>query len=394
MLRMLHNICMEKIIYLDNAATTKPFVETIDIYKECLDNFYNPSASYKMAISVKRKLENARTEMISFLGGKNGNFLFTSSATESNNMVFEVLHLRKGQVVLVSKAEHPAVYESAHRLEKKGVIVKDLPLNKDGQVDFCEFQKMMTTEVALVSVIHVSNETGVVNDIKKLCVFAKKINPKVIFHSDGVQAFGKIKVNLQSLGVDLYTISGHKIYAPRGIAGLWIKKGVVIDPLLVGGGQENGLRSSTENVFGALALALVSKKVVGDLEQNNAKIVQKRQNLIDILLNSEISCVFSVNESELQSPYILSVSFSKIKGEVLIHSLEDDGIFVSTGSACSSKKAGNRVLEAMGKAQDDVIGSIRISFSAYDDFDEKYVADSIIKNVIHFENNLKSTKVK
>lgn len=384
---------MENLYYLDNAATTKPFSESVEIYKKSIDDFYNPSASYRCAMFVRKKLENARLEIASILGGKNGKVLFTSSATESNNMVFQGVHLRKGQVVLVSKAEHPAVYESAHRLEQRGIVVKDLPLNQFGQVDLDEFKKLMSEDVALVSVIHVSNETGVVNDIKTLASVAKKINPKVIFHSDGVQAVGKIKVNLQNLGVDLYTISGHKIHAPRGVACLWIKNGVCIDPLLVGGGQENGLRSSTENVFGALALAYSIKKVTDDFDENNAKIIQKRRNLIDLLSNSEISCVFSVNEFTNQSPYILSLSFDKIKGEVLIHALEDDGILVSTGSACSSKKAGNRMLEAMGKRPSEVIGSIRISFSPYENFDEKYVADCIVKNVLRFERNLKNTKV-
>lgn len=386
---MLHNIFMEKIIYLDNAATTKPLKESVEILNSCVEDFYNPSAAYKQAIDVKKKLDNARNEICSRLGGKNGKLIFTSSATESNNMVFESLHLRKGQVVLISKAEHPAVYESAHRLEKKGIIVKDLPLEKTGQVDFEEFKKLMTNDVALVSVIHVSNETGFINNIKKLCDYAKKVNSKVIFHSDGVQAFGKIKVNLLNLGIDLYTISGHKVYAPRGIAGLWIKNGIFIDPLLVGGGQENGLRSSTENVFGALAFANSVKVAIENLEEKNAKLFQKRRNLANLLTNSEISCDFCVNECEEQSPYILSISFPKIKGEVLIHALEDDGILVSTGSACSSKKAGNRTLEAMGKSQDEIIGSIRISFSAFDDFDENYVASSIIKNVLRFKKNLK-----
>lgn len=380
---------MEKIIYLDNAATTKPFKESVEIFNSCVEDFYNPSAAYKQAIDIKKKLDSARNEITSKLGGKNGKLIFTSSATESNNMIFEGLHLRCGQTILISKAEHPAVYESAHRLEKKGIIVKDLPLTKTGQVDFEEFKKLMTKDVVLVSVIHVSNETGFINDIKNLCAYAKSVNPKVVFHSDGVQAFGKIKVNLLNLGIDLYTISGHKVYAPRGIAGLWIKSGIFIDPLLVGGGQENGLRSSTENVFGALAFANSVKIAVEDLEEKNAKLFQKRQNLIDLLTNSEISCDFCVNECENQSPYILSISFPKIKGEVLIHALENDGILVSTGSACSSKKAGNRTLEAMGKSQDEIVGSIRISFSAYDDFDENYVALSIIKNVLRFKKNLK-----
>lgn len=380
---------MEKVYYLDNAATTKCFDSNAEIFKECIRDFYNPSASYMQSLLVKKKLENARIGICNLLGGKNGKLIFTSSATESNNMVFEGLHLRAGQVVLISKAEHPAVYESAHRLEKKGIIVKDIPLERDGRVNIHEFENLMTKDVALVSVIHVSNETGFINDIKTLCIISKSINPKVVFHSDGVQAFGKIKINLNDLGVDLYTISGHKIYAPRGVAGLWVKCGVNIDPLLVGGGQENGLRSSTENVFGALALFNSATIAVNELIQNNAKILQKRQNLMQKLSKNQFKCGFLVNECENQSPYILSISFPKLKGEVLIHALETDGILVSTGSACSSKKSGNRTLEAMGRGQDEIIGSIRISFSPYEEFDENYVADSIIKNVSRFENNLK-----
>ena len=380
---------MEKLYYLDNAATTKPFAESVKIFEESISDFYNPSAAYRQAIFVKKKLDNARNEMCSLLGGKNGKFIFTSSATESNNMVFNGVHLRKGQVVLISKAEHPAVYESAHRLEEKGVIVKDIPLEKTGVVDFEKFKEMMTGDVALVSIIHVSNETGFVNDLKKLSDYAKSVNSKVVFHSDGVQAFGKVKVNLANLGVDLYTVSGHKIYAPRGIAGLWIKNNTFIDALIVGGGQEFNLRSSTENVFGALSFVNSARIALENIEEKNAKVNNIRQNFIQKLSNSDIGCVFGVNESERQSPYILSIFFKGIKGEVLIHSLEDDGILVSTGSACSSKKAGNRTLEAMGRKLDEIVGSIRISFSPYDEIDEDYIIESIVKNVKRFLKNVK-----
>lgn len=384
---------MEKIYYLDNAATTRCFEQNVDILKECVRDFYNPSASYRQAVEVRKNLDNARFKLCKLLGGRNGKLIFTSSATESNNMVFEGVHLRAGQTVLISKAEHPAVYDAAHRLEKKGITVKDIPLDKTGRVDFDEFKKLVNKDVALISVIHVSNETGAINDIKMLNDFAKSVNPKVLFHSDGVQAFGKIKVNLFNLGVDLYTISGHKIHAPRGIAGLWIKNGIFVEPLLVGGGQEGGLRSSTENVFGALALSYSAEILINDLEQNNAKVIQERRNLISKLTNFDFFCGFCVNEADFQSPYILSISFPKIKGEVLVHALESDGILISTGSACSSKKAGNRTLEAMSKTLDEVVGSVRISFSAYEDFDEEFVAKSIIKNVGRFEKNLKNTRM-
>jgi len=385
----MHNMFMDKIYYLDNAATTKIFPEEIEIIKQCSENFYNPSAAYKPAVQVRKMYENARGEINSLLKGMDGRLVFTSSATESNNTVFEGLHLKAGNIVLISAAEHPAVFNAAHRLERRGVIVKNIPLDESGKVDFNEFEKLMTKEVALVSVMHVSNDVGAINDIKRLCEFAKSVNKNVIFHSDGVQAFGKIKVNLHDLGVDLYTISAHKIYAPRGIAALWIKNGVVIDPLLVGGGQEDGFRSSTENVAGALAFAFASKKVVQELKNNFEKVENLRNKLLNLLLNSQISTFLNINSIDNSSPYILSLSLKDIKGEVLMNALASEGILISTGSACSSKHVGNRTLEAMKKPLNEVIGSIRISFSPYEEYDIEYIANRIIENVLRFEKNVK-----
>ena len=380
---------MENMVYLDNAATTKMFAEEIEIIKENIEDFYNPSAAYKQAMLVRKKYENARSEILTALHGNNGKLIFTSSATEANNTVFEGLHLKLGNVVLISAAEHPAVYNAAHRLEKKGIIVKDIPLQSNGQIDFEKFKELMTTNVSLVSVMNVSNDTGAINDIKKICQYAKSVSKNVIVHSDGVQAFGKIKVNLVDMGVDLYSISGHKVYAPRGIAGLWVRNGVVIDPLLVGGGQENGLRSSTENVSGAMAFAYSIKKVLNELEQNYDKVLKIKLNLLNLLKKSQISTILKINSDESASPYILSISFKDIKGEVLMNSLVADNILISTGSACSSKHAGNRTLEAMGKPQNEVVGSVRISFSPYENYDVEYIAECIIKNVLRFEKNVR-----
>jgi cysteine desulfurase len=190
------------------------------------------------------------------------------------------------------------------------------------------------------------------------------------------------------LGVDLYTVSAHKIYAPRGIAALWVKSGVVIDAMLVGGGQEDGFRSSTENVAGAAAFAYSAKKMIDSMEENNAKDGEIKRNLLSKLENSGIKDYFVCNSNDECLPYILSLSFDKIKGEVLMYALESDGILISTGSACSSKKAGNRTLQAMGKTDTEIIGSVRISFSPYEEYDVEYIADSIIKNVLRFEKNV------
>ena len=321
-----------------------------------------------------------------------GKLYFTSSATESNNTVFEGVHLRAGDEVLISVGEHPSVYNAAHRLEKKGIIVKDIDLDKFGNVNEVALKSLLNEKVKLVSIIHVSNETGAINDIKKLVKIVKDFNSKIIFHSDGVQAFGKIKVNLQDLGVDLYTISAHKIYAPRGIACLYVKQGVVIDSFIVGGGQEDNFRSSTENVAGALSFAYSANKVICDIDKIFEKVQGLKNEFLSKLKNSKVGEYLKVNSTDNNSPYIISISFSKIKGEVLMYSLEQDKIYISTGSACSSKKAGNRILEAMGVSQDDVIGSVRISFSPYFEYDLDYIVNCFEKNVLRFEKNVNVKK--
>lgn len=384
---------MEKFYYLDNAATTKVFSEVYDLMKENNEEmFFNPSASYSKALSAKKVLNDARKQLSNLLKASNGKFYFTSSATESNNTVFEGLHLRAGDEILISIGEHPSVYNAAHRLEKKGIIVKDIALDELGLVDENNLKNLLTDKVKLVSIIHVSNETGAINDVKSLTKIIKSFNSKILVHSDGVQAFGKVKVNLQDLGVDLYTVSAHKIYAPRGIAGLYVKSGVVIDPLIVGGGQEENFRSSTENVAGALAFAYSAAKVVGEIDKNYERVLNLKNEFITKFKNSKVSEFLKINSSYNNSPYIISISFSKIKGEVLMYSLEQDRIYISTGSACSSKKAGNRILEAMGIIQDDVIGSVRVSFSPYFEYDIDYIVDCFEKNVLRFEKNVNVKK--
>ena len=379
---------MEKIYYLDNAATTKVFDEVYDLMRQNnAELFYNPSSAYDVARMSKKKLDEARATLTELLRGKHGTFYFTSSATESNNTVFEGVHLRKGQVVLISEGEHPAVYNAAHRLEAKGIVVKEIPLAADGKIDFDEFKKLMTADVALVSVMHVSNETGAVNDIKRICAYAKQINSKVIVHSDGVQAFGKIQVNLLALGVDLYSVSAHKIYAPRGVAGLWVKKGVVVDALLVGGGQEDNFRSSTENVGGAIAFAYSAKKVLDDFDCNSQKVGKLKSEFLEKLQDSKIAKYLKVFSNEECAPHIISMAFIGIKGEVLMNALQKDGLLVSTGSACSSKKAGNRTLEAMGVKKEDIVGSVRVSFSPYMEYDIDFIVDAFVKHVERFESN-------
>ena len=367
---------MEKMYFLDNASTTKPFDEIKDLYDECAQNFYNPSALYDKAVLVRKKIETARKNICKYIGGEEGTLYFTASATEANNMAISSVKYHSKELV-VSALEHPAVYEVAKSFQNAGVSVKFLDYTSNG-ITIEEIKSKVTKNTALVSMMHVSNEAGIINDIKLLTKEIKKINPKIIVHVDGVQAFGKIPVDLMDLGVDMYTLSAHKIHGLKGVGALWVKNHVNVAPIIYGGGQESGVRSGTENVLGILAFELAAKKVSSDVFKNAEIARKQKQTIIDGLNKNNVKYVINGDSC---SPYILSISVDGLRGEVLVHSLEKYGIYIATGSACSSKKTENRALENLGRTPSQIKGSIRISFSAYNNYDLTEVADIIAKEI-------------
>lgn len=347
-------------IYLDNAATTRVDNDILDTYiKYQTDCFYNPSASYDAAVAVKIEIEKARKEIIQTLKG-NGKLIFTSGGTESDNLAMLGSQKKKGSEIIISATEHPAVYNTALELRQRGFEVIEAPVNSCGTVIPAKFEKLLTENTSMVSIMHVNNETGAVNDIKKLVEITKKFNKNIIFHCDGVQAVGKIPVSLSDLGVDSYAFSGHKIHSPKGIGGLFVKENLSIRPIIFGGGQENGIRSSTENVGGILAMAQAVKKAVAAQNNNEIKwrkICNKLKSAIfrdGIMIVSDDSC----------SPSVFSFAMNKIKGEVMARVMQAHGITVGTGSACSSQKSVKRVPAAIGVPHDFIDGMIRLSFSA------------------------------
>ncbi|MDE6968033.1 MAG: aminotransferase class V-fold PLP-dependent enzyme, partial [Clostridia bacterium] len=247
-------------IYLDTSATTSMYPEIIDIIKKyAVDNYYNPSALYTKALNVSKDIKEAKQKILNLLNG-NGSIIFTASGTESDNMAMFGSKKFKNCKVLVSNIEHSAIYQSAKKLEMQGVNVEYVSCDKYGSVDEEDFKSKLSDNVALVSIMHACNETGAINDIERLVKLTKAVSPKAIFHSDGVQAVCKIPVNLNKLGVDLYTFSAHKFHGMKGVGGLYIKKGININPIIFGGGQENGLRSATENVSGIISTAFALEK--------------------------------------------------------------------------------------------------------------------------------------
>lgn len=372
---------MERIFYLDNAATTKMFDDVKEKSSKFLNvDFYNPSAVYKQSVDVKREVENSRNKLLDFLGGlSDDKLIFTGSATEANNMVIFSQRNFAGKKYLFGAGEHPSVKECAKELEKRGYNVLFVPLDKSGRIDEEKYKQMLDSNVVFVSVQHVSNETGAVNNIKRLVSLAKKANPNVKFHSDGVQAFMKFPIDVQDLGVDYYTISAHKIGGAKGVGALYVKKGSKISPVVFGGGQEDGLRSGTENVFGIVSFALAAEKMNADMKQNFEKVSKMREELLSEL--SKVGVNYVVH-GESGIPHTMNIMLEKsIRGETLVHALERRGILLSTGSACSATKHLNSTLEAMGVPNSEILASERISIGAYMDFDAKLIA-KIIKEEI------------
>lgn len=372
---------MERIFYLDNAATTKMFDEVKERASKFLcEDFFNPSAVYKQSVDVKREVENARGFLLDCLGASHDDkLIFTGSATEANNTVIFSQRNFAGKRYLFGAGEHPSVKECAKQLEMKGYKVEFIPLDKSGRVDEEKFKQMLGSDVAFVSVQHVSNETGAVNNIKKLVTLAKRANKDVKFHSDGVQAFMKFPIDVTDLGVDYYTISAHKIGGMKGVGALYVKKGTKVNTLIFGGGQENGLRSGTENVFGIASFAYAAEKMRKEQKQNFEKVKKMREELLLAFKEKGIEYVIH-GESEV--PHTMNIMLEKsIRGETLVHALEKRGVLLSTGSACSATKHFNSTLEAMGVPNSEILASVRISISPYMDFDAKLIA-KIVKEEI------------
>jgi len=355
-------------IYLDNAATTpmrEECVELLEKYNKEL--FFNPSALYSEALSAVDAIKTARNKIGGLLGVSGDRIFFNSSASEGDNQVIFCSKKPHGSRIIISDAEHSAVYQSAMEMKIKGYDVVTCPVDSSGKVIVEEYKKLLTKETSLVSIIHVNNVTGAINPIEELVKITKLYNPKILFHSDGVQAFGKIKVNLEKLNVDFYTFSGHKIGAPKGIAGLYVKKGVHIAPLIYGGGQEKGVRSSTENVSGIVCLALAAKLAIDKIA-----ILKEKSNLIFQPIRDLASSTNYIHliTDDNSSPHILALALKGVRGEVMMHSLEKYGILCGIGSACSSKGGIGRIQAALGLTKDYNEGMLRFSISAENNDDD------------------------
>ena len=363
-------------IYLDNSATTKPYKEAVDaVTKYMTDAFGNPSSLHGLGLEAEKAVKKARTQVAEVIGADAGDVYFTGCGTESDNMaIFGAARAgrRTGNRIITTKVEHPAVLEPCSYLEKQGFEVIYLDVDKYGAADLDQLADAVNDETILITMMHVNNETGAVNDIAK----AASLKGKAIFHTDAVQSFGKEKINVSSDKIDVVSVSGHKVHGPKGTGAIYIKKNLNIVPLIMGGGQEKDMRSGTENVAGIAGFGAAAEKAA-DIKGRREKMAAVRNHLLEGIRGSIPDVL--INSPEDGCPSVLNVSFLGTRGEVILHMLEDNGIYVSTGSACSSNKKGqSHVLSAIGLKPKEIEGAIRFSFSEFNTVEEM---DIVLENL-------------
>lgn len=366
-------------IYLDNAATTKPNGECIKLAEKYLySEFFNPSALYAEGYSVQLALREARQNILSHIADKqNFDLIFTSCGTEADNQAV-FFGGRRGNVVTTS-GEHSAIYSCMNELKQRGTEVRFASLNADGSVNVENLLSLVDEKTALVSVIHVSNETGAINDIAKIAAEVKRKNKFALFHSDGVQAFGKTPFKLTK-DIDLYSVSAHKIGGIKGCGALLKRKNLVLKPHIFGGGQEQNLRSGTENVFGIKVFEYAAANKYSKIQENFAKVKELKETFLNGLDNS----LFTVISGENGSPYILTVGARGVRGETILHEVDDSGLIIGTGSACASneKMRYSRTILACGIDEELADGILRISFSSENTVEEIKTAVEILNKTV------------
>ena len=352
-------------IYLDNSATTKPYQEVVDKMVLALTTQYgNPSSIHKKGIEVEREIKEIRRNIARSLGAKENEIYFTSGGTECNNTIIRSvarLNKKTKNHIISTVIEHPSVLDTLKDLESEGFEVTYLPVDKDGKISIEDLKNAIKKETILVSIMHVNNEIGTIQPIEEIGKYLKSLDEKIYLHVDAVQSYAKIKFRPSRYNIDFMSVSGHKLHGPKGIGFMYVKENNRIKPLLTGGGQEIGIRSGTENVPGIYGIGEAVKVINKDLEGTIDKIRELRD-----LLKEEI--LANIDDVKINTPedgvcHVLNVSFRGVRGEVLLHYLEQKEIYVSTGSACSSKKKGSHVLNAIGLTPEEIEGAIRFSLS-------------------------------
>lgn len=361
-------------VYLDNSATTKCFKDVAELMTKIMcEDYGNPSSMHNKGMQAESYIRNAKDIISRNLKVNEKEILFTSGGTESDNIALigsAMANYRAGRHLITTKIEHPAILQTMKYLEKQGFEVTYLPVDKNGQIRLEDLEKAIREDTILVSVMHTNNEIGALQPIEAAGSLIKKINPNIIFHVDAVQGFGKFRIYPKRMNIDLLSVSGHKIHGPKGVGFLYINEKIKIKPIIFGGGQQKGMRSGTENVPGVAGLAKAIEMIYADLDENVEQLYRLKEHFIagvtripDIKING-----LTGKES---APHIVSVSIRGIRSEVMLHALEEKGIYVSAGSACASNKPQTSdTLKAIGVEKDLLDSTIRFSFSEFTTLEE------------------------
>ena len=379
---------MEKQAYLDNSATTRCSERAKNLMVELLmEDYGNPSSMHMKGVEAEKYIKEAKEKIAKTLKVDEKEILFTSGGTESNNMALigtALANKRAGNHIITTSIEHASVSATTAYLEELGFRVDYLNVDKDGIISLEELEEKVCDETILVSLMMVNNEFGAVEPIEEAVKVIKTKNPKTLVHVDAIQAYGKYRIFPKKWGVDLLSVSGHKIHAPKGTGFLYIKDKTKIKPIIYGGGQQKGMRSGTENVPGVAALGEAAAEIYEDFDAKIEHLYTIKQRFIDGVKDIE-GVTINGKTGRDSAPQIVSISIDGVRSEVMLHSLEDYGIYVSAGSACSSNKpAPSRTLQAIGLSARQLESTIRFSFSVHTTEEEIDYAVEKLKEIIPF----------
>ena len=377
-------------VYFDNSATTKPYDEVIEaVSKGMKEYFGNPSSLHKIGMNCEKRLNEAREYFASTIKCNKEEIYFTSGGSEGNNLILKGL-LKPGHHFITTAFEHHSIISTCKQLEEKGVKVTYLDVDSEGRISLEDLEEAITKDTVLVSIMQVNNEIGVIQDIEAIGKLIKERSSRAKFHVDAVQGYGKLPIDVNKSNVDFLTVASHKIHGPKGVGFIYIKKGIILNSLISGGNQEKGIRAGTENLPGIIGFEKAAQMTFEEMESRYDKVLELKKYFVERL--NEIKDIRINGEIDGFSPYILNVSFLGVRAEVLLHLLEEQNIYVATGSACTSKSSaahGSYVIKSLGLSNKEVESAIRFSFSYENTKEEVDYTIDVLKKSLMFLRRVK-----
>ena len=361
-------------VYLDNSATTRCFDEVAALMTRIMcEDYGNPSSLHRKGVEAEKYIRYAKEVIAKNLKVNEKEIIVTSGGTESDNLALRgcaYANCRSGRHLITTQIEHPAILQTMKHLEEEGFKVTYLPVDSKGCIRLEDLERAITGETILVSIMHTNNEVGSLQPIEEAGALIKRMNPRILFHVDAVQGYGKFRIYPKKMKIDLLSVSGHKIHGPKGIGFLYIDEKVKIKPILFGGGQQGGTRSGTENVPGVAGLAKAVEMIYQNLDEEVERLYELKRIFVEGVRKID-DVIVNGHPDETGAPHVVSVSIRGVRSEVLLHALEDKGIYVSAGSACSAHKPQpSATLQAMGVDQELLGSTIRFSFSVFTTMEE------------------------